>query len=633
MDSLRTRLAVFAQEGMAWSAFLMTFLLPTVFYLRTYDSAMIKITLAQLGTLFLIFFWIIKTVETGRLEWPLPSQKVLLPGILFLAWLLLGYALSPFKAAALYGFIKMTSFVVLFCIGCAELGNLRFAKRLTDWALAAAWVVTLYGVVQWLDYRFFPDALGWSLDPFIWRKAFGSRIFSTLANPDLLAAFLTGIFPLAVTSFLGSAPLSSAAVSPDDGKDPSCPKILFSIVNLRSLLALSLLPLIVFNLIYSWSVKGLFAFVPTGIIFLLLSCKFLRGYARRMSVISTALLLFAIGCCFLINPHKLREQAAYNAAFLKHTWSGTLNLIREHPWIGTGPGSFYVTYPGFRKPEIIRLEKKHNTETNNPENWLLEIWSELGIVGLILALWLFAGLIRAAINKIHASVMPDAQEDTLWLIGIFSSVLGFLLVGLTNALGTAFVSPGTMFWLLAGVLGGVAATHLERDIKFSVYPFPVPGLISRLIYLPAFAVIGLLGCGSVRWFVSDIELNIGIYHAKQSQWEQALSRFNKMTPGMPEYVMAQYFIGNVCQDRGEKENLEKAVVQYQKVKRLAPHYVQVDHQLGTAYSRLASWDEAIESFTAAEKLDPLFEPNYKRLARAYLKKREKDRALEVYGRR
>ena len=63
-------------------------------------------------------------------------------------------------------------------------------KRLFNWLLAAAFVASLYGVIQYLDGMFFPPPPEPGLDPFIWRGAFGRRIFSTFGNPNFFGDFL-----------------------------------------------------------------------------------------------------------------------------------------------------------------------------------------------------------------------------------------------------------------------------------------------------------------------------------------------------------------------------------------------------------------------------------------------------------
>ncbi|MEK7066503.1 MAG: O-antigen ligase family protein [Patescibacteria group bacterium] len=608
MDNLRARLTLFAQSALSWGMYLLAFLLPTLFYLRTYDSAMIKITTAQLGALFLVGFWVVKTIEMGRLEWPAPLGKILRPAFLLLVWTLLSYLFSSFKIASMHQFVQGLIFLAAFMLGALEFSSWPSCRRLIDWILASSLVVSLYGLVQWVDISFFPPQPASGIDPFIWRQAFGDRVFSTLGNPDLLACFLVGALPLALAAFMG----------------------LRNFRSLRSLLTAALLPLVIFSAIQSYSSKGV-PILFTVFIFVGLTWKFCKQKTKALTLAVAILAVAAILSVVLAKPQRWKERVTYDISFLKHTWTGTWNMIKRNPLLGTGPGSFSVVYPEFRKPEIIKLEGRHNTETDHPENELLEVWSELGLIGLVLFVWTFWNVFYAAFIKIKQYGL-DHEDNTLWLIALFCSVLGLFLSGLTNALGTRFVAPGFVFWLLAGVLGGVAATSLESNIKFSVYSIPISIGLSRLAYVPIVGVLGYLGCGVFSWFASDLKLNEAIMNSKQKSWEQALSLYNQITPGYPTYLMSQYFQANVYADRAGEEDLERAVEQYLKVKQLAPHYVQVDHRLGNIYAQLNQWDKAIASYLASEKLDPIFKENYQRLVWSYLQKGERVKSQEVYDR-
>ncbi len=602
MDNSRMQLSLFADKGLFWSIAGAMFLASAVFYLRTYDSATIKITIAQLGTLIALCFWFIKTIETGRLECALPSKKILLPGLLFLGWIIISFSSSPYKLGAMDDFIKAVIFAVLFCIGCAEFNTLYSVKRLTDWLLASALVITIYGFMQKIGF-----------DPFIWKGAFGSRIFSTLCNPDLLAAFLAGVFPLALTGFLSSIQRHSSLIRP--------------ISNLRSLLSFVLLCLIAINLVYSFSAKGIIAFGAMILVSAFFCWRFLKNRMRKIALAVIAFILLLIAVFSATEFSKLSERAAYDAAFLKHTWAGTINMIKKHPLLGTGSGSFRLTYPEFRKPEIIKLEGKHNTETDHCENELLEIWSETGLPGLILFLWIFIQILRAAIKKLRFCAQNDYEHETLWLAGLSSMAIGFIFIGMFNALATRFIAPGAMFWLFAGALAGVSSTMREQNMKFWVYPIPFSITTSRLFYIPAALAVLFCGVWPVKWFISDINLNKAIYFSKQENWDKALPLYDKVAPGHPAYVMAQYFKGNVLADINKPETLEQAVAQFEKVRSLAPNYVQVHQKEGNILVKLGRYQAAIERFEHQTELDPILQETWLRLSELYRKTGSDEKAV------
>jgi O-antigen ligase len=68
-----------------------------------------------------------------------------------------------------------------------------------------------------------------------------------------------------------------------------------------------------------------------------------------------------------------------------HFWSVTLQIIKAHPWIGTGLGAFGVVYTKFdSRNGLFRLEQAHND--------YLQVLSDGGVIGAALAL-AFVGLL------------------------------------------------------------------------------------------------------------------------------------------------------------------------------------------------------------------------------------------------
>lgn len=78
----------------------------------------------------------------------------------------------------------------------------------------------------------------------------------------------------------------------------------------------------------------------------------------------------------------------------------SIAIVREHPLIGVGTGGFAAAYA--RQVEGTNLEA-----TVNPHNEYLNLAVQLGIAGLLAAVWLFAMVWR------HARALPTALERDL----------------------------------------------------------------------------------------------------------------------------------------------------------------------------------------------------------------------------
>src|SRR5471030_2019198 len=75
-------------------------------------------------------------------------------------------------------------------------------QRLFNWLIWTAWAAIGYGMLQFVVARWFPPGIGKGIDPFVWRGAFGPRVFSTYGNPNFYGDFLVIILPILLTQFL-----------------------------------------------------------------------------------------------------------------------------------------------------------------------------------------------------------------------------------------------------------------------------------------------------------------------------------------------------------------------------------------------------------------------------------------------
>jgi hypothetical protein len=78
-----------------------------------------------------------------------------------------------------------------------------------------------------------------------------------------------------------------------------------------------------------------------------------------------------------------------------HFWRGTAQIIRDHPVLGTGLGSFGSVYPRYDTGNgKYRLEQAHND--------YLQIFSDAGVVGGALGLFFVAALFWMALKRLHS---------------------------------------------------------------------------------------------------------------------------------------------------------------------------------------------------------------------------------------
>ncbi|MBK9058086.1 MAG: O-antigen ligase family protein [Elusimicrobia bacterium] len=405
-----------------------TFFLVTVsFYLKTYDSAQIKITLTQIGCGAVAFFWALQLLFEKR--WPFTKKDlpIVAPFLAILTSGVVSYLQSSFREGSLDEFSRRVFYSLMALVVISDFRGLDRQRRLLRWMVAAFGVTVFYGFVQYFDNRLFPPGMGGvGLDPFIWRQAFSQRVFSSFGNPNFYGNFLVIITPILLTLYFRSG---GPLLRPFTALLLFIPLVvltdkmfinqyggitalnqnwvalgLFCCFCLVGVLVWWKSPSVVtsglfvfftatFINIYATATKGAWVgFVGTLVAFSILVGLFLVGKrARRLTytLLAIAAIVGTTGF-FVVKRFALKQRQSVD--FRVFTWIGTWDMIRQQPVLGTGIGSFKWAYPAYRRPEIILLEGRSNTETDHAENEYLEIWFDEGLVGFGIFLWLFVSV-------------------------------------------------------------------------------------------------------------------------------------------------------------------------------------------------------------------------------------------------
>ncbi|MBI3551258.1 MAG: tetratricopeptide repeat protein [Elusimicrobia bacterium] len=715
----------FVHQVIVWWLPILYFLISSLFYLRTYDSAQVKITVMQMGGLALLTLWVCRLLQAGIKAFTKDDLVCLSPFLAFLLVGILSYIHAPYHMASTDFFLRHCFFMTAALIVIYEF-NLEATDRLTRILILTGWVAIGYGFIQYLDMKLFPPGVGNGIDPFIWRGAFGERIFSTYGNPNFYADFLVIIFPILLTQFLKTRR--------------------WSFVVLMGMLLVDL---------YATGTKGAwlgFALVVFlfGAISMIFFTEETRAYRKP---ILTVVAVGVLGFVGLVA--KDLETRVVSINFRLFTWEATWEMIMTQPWTGTGIGSFPPIYPAFRRPPIFHIEGKHNTETDHAEDEYLEELFDNGILGFGVFLWLiFSTLVvgfrslgqLTTLLRTRDGRAPPRAYDLIGYLVAFMGMLGhnFFDVSLR------FVSSGVYLGLLSGMIvnlargKGLYELHGMRESKTAVLPQGLapsavpateagPGMLTVLsefliwparlaawgflvytcgkilmefnflqgpverlniagevlqwwlswgtlvscvvglgaaftwlIYLsdnPALALAVLLALKPLYWFwgyfKADIHHNIAIFFSKDRKWDTALDHYMTVHKLNPDFVMSSYFMGNVFNDRfnmdkisnpawgdaaGQiRDDYERALDSYNEVRRLAPNYVQMHHQVGTLHLKRAMWslnhghpeeaqfylDRAMNRYRLYQQIDPVFPPNYYQMGQVYMMERKFDEMAKV----
>jgi putative inorganic carbon (HCO3(-)) transporter len=212
------------------------------------------------------------------------------------------------------------------------------------------------------------------------------------------------------------------------------PFVLAGALSRRPLLALAAVPIgLAVLLTFStggWVGAAIASVVVVGVM----------GYRRLAVRLGGAMVLVLLLVSGLAAGGMLPERLnplRQTGGFRLDLWLSSLAMLRDHPLFGVGPDNFVYQY------QQIYLRQGASAEPNlsHPHNWLLNMWLELGVLGLGAFVWLVVRFLRRALTQPRSWVVAGAM-------GAMADMLAHGLVDNSYFL----VDLAFLFWLILSLV-------------------------------------------------------------------------------------------------------------------------------------------------------------------------------------
>ena len=416
------------------SVLVMLFFIPVIFFTRANDVFETnKMFMLRFFTVYAVFMWLAAAVLKKRFEGYTTSFDFPVLGLLGVTFITT-FLTSKNLTTSVYGVYEnyegiftALNYTVLFYLTvkfAASMGMVR--KTLAMFVIATA-LIAFYGVLQ----NFGIDFVRWNPETYN-----PGRFFSTLGNPNFLAAYLVETIPILFMLFFMA------------GRLPQ--KVSYLAVLLTAILVLFL----------TKSRAGAISFAVTAFCIALYS--FYDSRKSENELFSKNKLWFVFfGAAFLVAAvfaPKMREAFAeiwerskglltFHGVTMTprvYIWKSALLMFKDFPLFGTGTDTFQVMFPYYRFPIYWQLEWNGTPEKTH--NVFLQVLATQGIAGFG-----FYALLLAAFLKKSFGIITREKDITRRYIafGILLGVIAYFTQGLFNYTVVAY---GSFFWAALGLM-------------------------------------------------------------------------------------------------------------------------------------------------------------------------------------
>jgi len=559
---MQAKLLKVTEKIIEYGFYALAFLVPLVFTPATFELFEFpKMILVYLLTMLIVAAFLTKGVITGRLN--LKRTPLDLPILLYATCYLLSTIFSLDRYTSIFGYytrfngglLSLVCYIALYYVFVGEMGNRgdrreRFVRVL----LLSSLLVSIYGILQ-----------HFGIDKDYWVQDVQRRVFSTLGQPNWLAAYLVMVLPVGLAAMLDKS--KKQKVKSKNTIQNS--KILFT-----SYYLLVTILYAAFWFTYSRSgLLGLAAALGTFLIFL--GQENLRKNWQPLLLVGLSwalisVLTFSSKIAFAATPSATpsaqpQPPSGSTVDIRLAVWQGTLNLIKDHPLLGTGPETFAYSFLPYRPVELNQTAEWEFLY-NKAHNEYLNIAACTGLLGLASYLFLIS-------KFIFWNVRSRWTRNNILPAGIFAGWVGVLV---TNFFGFSVVATSLLFWLFMALnvspYQSVKVSKCQGTSESKKRVAPV--VLSFFILYSSFFILNL--------FRADVSFNAG----------EKFSRYGS------DEVAAEY---------------------YQKAVSLNPREPRYHRELASVLAKLGKVEEAVKEAEVAYNLNPKNSLTVRSLISTYVK--------------
>ncbi len=588
-----------------------------------------------------LMFWAIKMVSRDEIKFtPTPLN---LPILSFIAICTLSLIWSDTFFTSLKELPLFLPGPLLYFVIVNNIKNEKQISRIISAVLIVGAVLGMYGIFQYND-----------IDFSFWTSSSGrQKVFGLFGNAGYFAGYIILPLSLAIPLFF---------VSKNRNR-----KILLLI----GILAMGITLVVTFT-------RSSYLALGVSLLFMFLLFLLARGKSfikENKKLFMIALIVIIISVSLFIIPTLLSKpgtviseiKARISITKITNTfssgrrvaiWKFTGMMINDHPILGSGIGTYkYNTF----KYQAKFFEQGDNRSiyrygyAEKAHNEYLQLWAELGTIGLAIFLWLIITYFNYGIRYLKRE--KDEQKQGI-LIGLMGAVVAFLIDSFFW-FPLHLTTNVSLLWLFIGltmVMGIEKNTgSVSKSKRSSIYKF------KPVLYVVIILLVTFLCMTVARPFMARIHWYSGFKEVEKENWEKATDIYEVALKWDPYIGGLYYDMGKIFMIRelygtalkyfkesekyfdlrglpqnlaivylakGETDNaiikLKRAISYQLREGTMPPLY----NELGNIYLKLEKYELAEAAFMDALKIKPNFVSAHYRLVDTYLRQNKVDEGLE-----
>ncbi|MFZ3301384.1 MAG: O-antigen ligase family protein [Microgenomates group bacterium] len=486
---------------------ILLFLIPLIFFKNTSELFEFnKIITLYLFTILIVAVWAYNSITHKRFIFRrtiLDTPLILYLLVLFISTLFstdprtswLGYY-SRFNG----GLISQICYALLYW---AYVSNLNKKQTINNvyYALTSTTIVSILAIGERFGIFTTCGLMGFGYSESCWVQDVQNRVFSTLGQPNWLAATITALIPMSWYFLISDN---------DQFKNRNAilfPKIFWFLISVLLFVAL----------LFTKSRSGFLAFGIETVVFWSL---ILWQYKFKKIKELVGLIFISFALVFLFNkPVNISTQTPAVASpvletggtesgtIRKYVWLGAMNIFKKYPLFGSGPETFAFVFPN-AKPIGHNLTSEWDFIYNKAHNEYLNYLATTGLFGLIAYAILIVYSLIAIWKTKNKTIMA-------------SLISGYFAILVTNFFGFSVVYVSLLFFILPAI-----ALTFDQEQNLHLNHVRL-GILEKILILIVFLLTPIIIFNIFKYWQADTFYNNARNSNRQQDYENAKTEIEK----------------------------------------------------------------------------------------------------------